>query len=310
MPLYSKILPLVSLLLLQAACVAETPVARQVSETGITHWIMGFGADTYMMSADGRTTWSYPLGTRDGWMLPNGNLLLTITRCSEYPGGAVLEVNRAGKTIFEYKGTQSEVDTSQALPHGVYLLTESGPKPRLLEVDSSGKILVEFPLQCQTENQHMETRMARKLKNGNYLVPHLIDKAVKEYTKEGKVVWVGNTPHWPFSALRQKNGNTLISCTHGNQLVELDKEGKTIWSLKNEDLPSALINDSCGMELLPNGHIVFTSYATQGADQVKLIEIDKSKKVVWTLITNRPHGLHQFHIVDTNGKLTRGKLLR
>ena len=142
-----KLLPLFSFLLTYSFSNAETPVARQVSATGITHSIMGFGADTFMMSEDGRTTWSYPLGTRDGWLLPNGNFLLTITKCNEYPGGAVLEVNRAGETIFGYKGTQSEVDTSQALPHGHYLLTESGPKPRLLEVDSSGKILVEFPLQ-------------------------------------------------------------------------------------------------------------------------------------------------------------------
>jgi len=42
-------------------------------------------------------------------------------------------------------------------------------------VDRTGKVVVEFPLQCQNANAHMESRMARKLANGNYLVPQLLD---------------------------------------------------------------------------------------------------------------------------------------
>src|SRR5260370_33521733 len=95
-------------------------------------------------------------------------------------------------------------------------MTESGENPRLLEVDKAGKTVVEFPLRCQTKDAHMETRMVRKLRNGHYLVPHLLDFAVREYTKHGEVVWEAKTPNWPFSALRTPEGNTYISCTHGD----------------------------------------------------------------------------------------------
>ena len=92
------------------------------------------------------------------------------------------------------------------------LITELGVKPRLMEVDADGKIALEFPLQPETKNGHMQTRMARKLANGNYLVPHLLAFKVKEYTPEGKVVKVFPTDmsdlggreakNWPFTAIR------------------------------------------------------------------------------------------------------------
>ena len=38
------------------------------------------------------------------------------------------------------------------------------------------------------ENKHMQTRMTRKLADGTYLAPHLLDFAVFHYDAEGKVL--------------------------------------------------------------------------------------------------------------------------
>ncbi len=279
----------------------EPPVAKQVSETNIRHGVLGLGADTFVMSGDGKTIWTYPRNTRDGWMLANGHLLLVITKSAEYPGGGVVEIDREGKTYFEYKGTQNEVDTVQPLSKNRILLTESGAKPRILEMDRSGKILFELPLQCQSENHHMQTRMARKIKNGNYLVPHAFDKKVREYSPDGKIVWEVSTPDWPFFAFRKPNGNTLITCTRGNLVREVDKEGKTVWELTNNDLPGSPIRDACGANILSNGNIVVTSYGAGGTGAVKLFEVNAEKKLLWTLYTGRDHGLHEFQILDEEG---------
>lgn len=289
---------------------ADAITLRQVSATGITHGIMGFGADTFLANSDGKILWRDLRNTRDGWLLPNGHLLLTFTKSAEYPGGAAVELDRAGKTYFEYKGTQSEVNSVQKTSDGHYVLTEAGDKPRLLELDSSGKILVEFPLQCQTKDAHMETRMARKLRNGHYLVPHLLDFAVREYTKDGQVVWQAKTPNWPFSALRTPDGRTYISCTHGDMMVETDKKGDIIWQLTNSDLPGAPLKDACGAQLLANGDIVVTSYGSGGADEVKLTEVTPKKQIVWQLFTGRTHGLHQFQVLEPDGTLPKQAPLR
>lgn len=290
--------------------VPQEPVSRQESAQGITHAVLATGADTFLLSAENKVVWTYPRNTRDGWVLPNGHILLIITRSNEFPGGGVVEVDQAGKTYFEYKGTQSEIATAQPLPKGNILINESGDKPRLLEVDRSGKILKEIPLQCQTKDHHMQTRMARKLKNGNYLVPHPLDLAVKEYTPEGKVVWEVHTSDWPFAVIREENGNTLISCTRGNMIIEVDKEGKQIWQVTNADLPGAPIHDACGASLLPNGHIVFTNYGAGGKDAIKLVEITREKQIVWKLYSGRDHGIHEFHILGSNLLPLRGKSLR
>lgn len=280
----------------------------------IKHSFFATGGDTRIVDDSGGTIWKYPGSTRDGYVLPNGNILLAVSKSKEYPGGAVVEIKRDMTKVFEFKGTQSEVNTAQALPNGNIMLTEAGAKPRILEVNREGKIVVEVPIQCQNTNHHMESRMARKLPNGNYLVPQLLDKVVREYTPEGKIVWEFKAPEtpkdsWPFTAIRLPNGNTHINLTHGNTAVEVDKDGKIVWQISNADLPSALLNDPCGAQRLPNGNTVICSYAI-GANRTKLVEITPDKKVVWTFTEEKGPGIHEVQILDTNGKPVEGEPLR
>lgn len=284
----------------------DPPVAVQTSEIGIRHAVFATGGETFMLSAEGKTVWTYPDGSRDGWVLPNGHILLAVNRSKEFPGGAVVEVDRTGTRHFVFKGSQDEVDTVQPLPGDKIMLTESGENPRLMEIDRAGKVLLTVPLACQKENHHMQTRMARKLKNGHYLVPHLIDKAVKEYAADGSVVWSVSTPDWPFTAIRLDNGHTLIGCTRGNLVIEVDKAGKTVWQIANSDLPSPMIKDACGVMRLPNGNTVLTSYGAGGADETKLMEVTPDKKLVWTLKTGLAHGVHTFQILDDRERPLRG----
>ena len=248
-------------------------------------------------------------GSRDGWVLANRNVLLALSQSKKYPGGGAVEVTRENKIVFEFKGTQSEVNTVQAVEKDHFLITEAGAKPRLLEVNREGKIVVEIPLQAQTKNHHMQSRMARKLASGNYLVPQLLDKVVREYSPQGKVVWQVKTPNMPFTAIRLDNGNTLIGCALGHLVIEVDKDGKIVWQVTNDDLPGRPINDACGVHRLPNGNTVITSHHATKND-VKLTEVTEDKKIVWTHRDPTKPGIHHFQILDTNGKAVDGRSLR
>jgi len=288
-------------------------LAQQESTENITHSFLVAGAETYIVGSDDRILRRVPKSTRDGWVLPDGHLLLAVSKSKDDPFGAALEVDAEGNTVFEFKGTQGEVDTVQPLAGGTVLLTDSGKAPRLLEVDRTGKILVEIPLRCQTRNAHMETRMARKLASGNYLVPHLLDFLVREYRPDGTTAWEFRTPEepkecWPFTAIRLANGNTLVNLTHGNRTVEVDPAGAIVWQVTNEDLGAPLFRDPCGAQRLPNGNTVIASYG-QGAKGVKLFEVTREKKVVWTWSSDRP-GVHQVHVFETNGKPLDGAPMR
>lgn len=288
-------------------CAIAVPAAPP--EAAITHSFLATGGQTYLVDAAGKAVWTYPHASRDGWVLPTGNVLLALAKSKSYPGGAAIEVTREGKVVFEFKGTQSEVNTVQSLANGNVLLTEAGAKPRLLEVDPKGQIRVEVAIEAQTRDHHLQTRMARKLANGNYLVPQLLDRVVREYTPAGKVVWEVKTPHMPFTAIRLDDGNTLIGCTLGNLVIEVDSKGATVWTLGNDDLPGRPINDACGVQRLANGNTVVTSHHA-GPGQVRLLEVTRQKQIVWTYTNDRKPGIHHFQILDDEGNPLKGRSLR
>ena len=268
------------------------------------------GGVTQIVDASGKVAWKYPAVTRDGEVLPNGNLLLTLSKTKAYPGGAVVEVTRDQKIVWEYKGTQTEVNTAVLLDNGNILLTEAGNNPRLLEVARDGSIKVEIPLGCQVTNHHMQSRMARKLPKGHYLVPQ--DKTVREYDASGKVIWERKSPesdqdNRSFCSLRNAAGHTLISLTVGSHIIEVDQTGKIVWELRDGDLAGVPVNRTTALSWLPNGNIVFSNYAAR-APQAKVVEITRDKKVAWTYTDASNQGVHEFQLLDEAGKPLVGVL--
>lgn len=288
-----------------------------VSAQEITHRFLACGQETYIMEPDGEASWTYPASTRDGYVLEDGTIILTLSK-SKRNGGAVVRISPDGQETTIWNGTQSEVNSAQPTAEGTFVITEAGDKPRLLEVDGNGEVLSEFPLACQKKNHHMQTRMARKLSDGTYLAPHLFDFAVFHYSSDGKVLGkldttAPNDPNhkthtWPFTAIRHGDGRTLVCCTHGNRVVDFDAEGKIVWTLTNEDLPGNWLQDPCGAQVLANGNIVITSYAAGRADRhaPKLFEVTPEKKVVWKYTDGKPKGIHHFQILSTNGQKLAG----
>jgi hypothetical protein len=292
----------------------ERRAGRQESAVGITHSFIAFGAETYRVSGAGEVVWSDPRGTRDGFLLGDGVVVMALSKdARQYPGGAAIALDlAAGKVIFEYRGTQSEVNTVQRVGEGRYMLTEAGDKARILEVDSAGKIVLVVPIAAQTRDHHLQTRMARKLANANYLVPQLLDQVVREYSPEGKIVWEVKMPAepkecWPFTAIRLENGDTLVTCTHGKEVIEFDARAEIVWRVSNGDLPAELLQDPCGAQRLPNGDTVIASYGQNKPGEVKLLEVTREKKVVWTYRDDKKHGIHEFQILDTNGVAVAGE---
>ena len=281
------------------------PFGQQISETGIKHSFLICGPKTVIVSEENEIVWQTKGYARDGFVLENGNVLASISNTAK-------EVTPKGKVIWSYKLSEGnkELGTAVRLPNGNTMVVERGPKPQILEVTKDGSIAVTVPLQPDTDNGHMQTRMARKLANGNYLVPHLLAFAVKEYSPDGTVVKVFKTDLeelggrkkecWPFTAIRLENGNTLVNLTHGNQTVEFDPEGKVVWHVTNEDVGGRFA-DPCGGQRLPNGNTVICSYGQKKPKMAKLFEVTRDKKVVWEYI-NPAAKAHEVHILTTNGK--------
>ncbi|MFM9965578.1 MAG: hypothetical protein ACKV2Q_30705 [Planctomycetaceae bacterium] len=288
--------------------------SRAVRSEDIQHSFFIAGPSfTGIIDEEGREAWnSGRAAARDGFVLPNGNVLIAWN-------DEVKELTREKQVVFRYarSAEAKEIGTVERLDNGRTLITELGPKPRLLEVDADGKIVLEFPLKPETENAHMQTRMARKLPSGNYLVPHLLAFKVKEYSPTGEVLKEFPTDsedlggrkaeNWPFTAIRLANGNTVVNLTHGNKTVEMDATGKVIWKVGNDDFPNEKpFADPCGGQRLPNGNTVIASYGSRGA--IKVFEVTPDKKLVWTYTGK--HNAHEIQVLTTNGKPIEGKPLK
>jgi len=147
------------------------------------------------------------------------------------------------------------------------------------------------------------------LRNGNFLMPHLLAFAVKEYAPDGAVVHVLRTDleelggrkaeNWPFTAIRLDNGDTLVSLTHGNKVVEFNQAGQVVWKVTNDDV-HGLFKDACGSQRLANGDTVIGSHAASTG--ISMVEVTPDHKIVWTSDHPMAAGVHEFQILTTNGK--------
>ncbi len=310
----SKLL-LIGLILISCASPqsSEESAEAEKPDIPITHSFFVAGPNfTGIMDENARIIWNTERpGARDGFVLPNGNVLICWSE-------EVIEFDQDKRVLFNYKKPDQakELGTVARLKNGNTLITELGEKPRLLEVNAQGEIVVEVPLEPETDNFHMQTRMARKLPNGNYLVPHLLAFAVKEYTPEGEIVQTFKTDlpelggreaeNWPFTAIRLANGNTLINLTHGNKTIEVNPAGEVVWKMGNDDVEGNPFQDPCGAQRLPNGNTVIASYGAQ--EGIKLFEVTPQKEIVWQY--SGPHRVHHFQILSTNGEPLTGTPLK
>ncbi len=290
--------------------------AQGAEAAALRHSYLVLGSKTAIIGEDGKARWEYSGGSRDGFVLPNGNVLIAFAdRVEEVvPAGEKLN-----QVVFTYQRSKEngEISTAQRLSNGHTLVTELGQRPRLLELNAKGEIVLDVPLQPETDNVHMQTRMARQLKNGNYLVPHLLAFAVKEYSPEGKVIRTLKTDldelggrkaeNWPFTAIRLDHGHTLVSLTHGNKVVEFGPRGEVVWKVDNSHVGGKFA-DPCGAQRLANGNTVIGSHAASKG--ISMIEVTPEHKIVWTSDHPLAAGVHHFQILTTNGKPEPGVPLK
>ncbi len=237
--------------------------------------------------ADGKVLWSHATagpktghaGHHDIQFLDNGNLLFHDNWTT------TVEMTLDKKVVWTYdsgtmngnKGKRVEVHAFQRLADGRTLITESGVG-RIIEVDKVGKIHAEIKLKPGgTQN----TRMARKLSNGNYLVCAEDPGVVTEYNARSEVVWEHPIKTRVYGAIRLKNGNTLIASGGGASVVEVTPDHKVVWEIK-DTVPdtSIVLKWTTFLTELDNGNFVVGN-CHAGEKSPQIFEITRGKKVVW-----------------------------
>jgi len=260
-----------------------------------------------IISEKGKLLWQYPAAQcNDLWVLPNGNLLFNT-------GNGVKEVTLNKEVIFEYE-SKSEIFACQRLANGNTFIAEC-KSGCLLEVSPKGQIIKKLKLLPDSvDGGHTYMRNARKLENGNYLVAHLGLDKVCEYDSIGKIVREIPAKGGPHSVIRLTNGNTLIACSDHNgepRIIEIDQSDSVVWQLTKNELSGIELKFMSGMEVLPNGNLVFTNWIGHG--QLGLgthaFEVTRDKKLIWIY---NDHSIlktmSNIQLLNSNGKPIKGKV--
>ncbi len=237
-----------------------------------------------IVNPQGQIEWQTPVGAiHDAWLLPNGNVLF------QTDFQHLVEMNPDKQVVWKYDASQQngnegkpvEVHAFQRLADGSTMIAESGPS-RIIEVDRDGKLLKQIPLTVEHPAAHYDTRLARKLDGGHYLVAHEGDnKIVREYDAQGKVVWQFDPKSRVYSAIRLAGGNTLIGTGDGHSVVEVDSAGQVVWSVTERELPGITLAWVTMVERLPSGNTLIVN-CHGGPDNPQIIEVNPAKQVVWT----------------------------
>jgi HEAT repeat protein len=155
---------------------------------------------------------------------------------------------------------------AQVLP-GRRLLIANCNSNQVVETDRQGKVLwshhVNLPVSCQ------------RLPNGNTFIGTY--SSLQEITREGKTVFSYTRPRTIFCATKLRNGH-IVYVHSSHKIIELDAAGKEIRSIRVAGTVSW-----GGVEPQPDGN-----YLAALCDRNKVVEIDKTGKILWEYEINTP----------------------
>ena len=238
-------------------------------------------------------TWENGSGAHDMHLLPNGNVLVPTA------WDALAEVTPEKEIVWEWQSSPAaddvekiEIHGFERLDNGLTMIAETGNR-RIIEVDREGDIHHEIALQVDNPDWHRDTRLVRSTPDGTYLVAHEKDGTVREYDREGTVVWQYalelNGEATPthrghgtsvYSAYRLPSGNTLIGGGNNNRVLEVNPGGEIVWSLESNEIPGIQLFWVTQLHAMADGNIVVTNTHAEG-ETPQIFEVTREKDLVW-----------------------------
>lgn len=228
------------------------------------------GEIVVMQWPSGRELATYPNKRgHDIQPLANGNLLYTVG-----PDKKVVEVDRAGKTVWSYGEGLEHPLAAQRLPNGNTLVGDA-KLGLVVEVDPAGKTVWKY----QSEDlANMRMRNANRTAAGTTLIAVEAVAKLIEVDQAGKIIWQWQAPEKEkrrlYQGKRMANGNTMLTLSDPGELVEVNPKGEVVRSVGGKN-PASAFGWASGLAELPNGNWLVSDYTGR-----RLVEIDAKGSIV------------------------------
>ncbi|MBF0197293.1 MAG: hypothetical protein HQL32_06265 [Planctomycetes bacterium] len=232
---------------------------------------------------EGKVLKSYktPAASQDAWYLKDGSILACGMK-------GLIKYNQDGKKEFEWKPegvAKYEIHSCMPLPDNRTLVAVNGTK-QLFELNAKGITEKTITIEdLSTKNTHMQMRIVRKCKNGEYVVVASGENKVLICNSDGSTKKTIDMNKLPAGIKSQKvhglavlnNGNYLIGTGYGKCLVEMTADGECVWQLSPADVPELGLAYISGIHRLSNGNTVVSAYKSK----YNLFEVTPDKKIIW-----------------------------
>ena len=268
-----------------AAVAAGIVSARQPIEGNMSQPLLTCGAGrAFLVAQDGKVVWDKPGCGNIHRVWKHGEWVY-------YSNGAIRRIDIvSGKDELVYKPCEKEgVYGFEVLGNGNIVVAENGTD--YIDELKSGtwEPIVRFkgnPADADGKvpgGAHHHYRMVRKTDKGTYLVCCSSANFVREYDKDGKLVWEQKIPaKLTFDCLRRANGNTLVS--HLDAVTEYTPDHQIAWQFRCDDAPELKLANLCGIWEKKNGNLIIGTYANgvEDGSRATAFEVTRGKKIVWS----------------------------
>lgn len=186
------------------------------------------------------------------------------------------------------EGEAVEIHSFRRLGDGTTMVAESG-RGRVAFVDAFGVVVGSFELTLDAPHAHHDTRLVRPTPTGTFLVAHENDGVVREYDREGRVVWTFDVPLFggeprpghgfeahgdqAFCAVRLAGGDTLIATGNGHGLLRVTPEGEVAQRVTQDGIEDVRLAWTTTVQVLSSGRVVLGN-CHAGPDQPQAVELD------------------------------------
>jgi HEAT repeat protein len=156
--------------------------------------------------------------------LANGNTFIAMN------GGAIMEVDRTGKEVYQIANVGGNTLAAYRTRQGVIVcMTFNG---QCLLLDTTGKQLTSFA----TNHDANSIGGIDLEQNGRILITHQSNGKVMEFDREGKKLLELDAPAIR-TASALPNGHILVAAQAGSRVFEMDRSGKIVWEYKDAGNP-------------------------------------------------------------------------
>ena len=201
-------------------------------------------------------------------------------------GGKIVEMDAAGKTIWEYSDGIDFPHHAELSPDGKRVLIADTGNNRVIEVEiATGRVLWDTRHIQLSDGSHLNyPNDANYLPDGDFLITDRNNHRVLVIDRSGQVKWqFGKTSvpgndgahlRTPHNADLLPNGDVIIADSNNNRILEVSPAGKVVWEYCPQG--ARALNWPRDADRLANGNTLITD-----SKNGRVIEVTPEGDVVW-----------------------------